>query len=255
MRDSEMLYRRVMALLAAGQHLNLDRPETLGTLERFHRWYEINIRRQNWDGVVERLALSELILLTQMLTVLEREFQWSGGSVSIVISLMQNLRSREPRIAALLADWVVQRTNNPYLPFGRQGWIISRPQVNLRAARDEAARYSAETCERWEAQRLARLEGERQAKALATEAEEAKALYITGAQAAGQRTSVDLLRYVALDRNHHIEFFPKAWARVSRDDLLQRDPGVRAALAERLGRMRSVTWRRLCKRLKELDSD
>lgn len=260
MTDPEMLYGRVMALLATGQHLNLDTPAAIGRLEPFQGWDDINrIGWQVWDGIAGRLSLSDLILLIQILTVLEREFQWPGGSGSSVIWLLQYLRTREPRIAALLEDWVAQRTNNEYLPFGNhsslQKWIRSRrPRVNLRAASDEAARYSAENRERWEAQRAADLECERQAQALARKAEEAKAAYIMGAQAASQGTPVDLLGYVALDTKHVIDFFPKAWAKVSRDDLLQLDPGVRIALKERLGRATSVTWHRLYERLIELDS-
>jgi hypothetical protein len=260
MGDSEILYSRATTLITAGQDLNLDMPEALARLEPFEGWDAINRTGwQVWDRVAERLTLADLILLTQILTVLEREFEWPGGSVSSVIWLLQNLRRREPRIAALVADWVVQRTNNQYLPFGshssRQQWIDSRmPRVNLRAVRAAIARYSAENREKWEARRAADLECERKAEALAREAEEAKAAYTTGTPVATQRLPADLLRYVALDMKHSVEFFPKAWARVSRDDLLQLAPGARAALVERLARTSSVTWHRLYKRLIEIDS-
>jgi hypothetical protein len=238
----------------------LDTPEAIGRLEPFQGWDDINgIGWQDWDRVAERLTLPDLILLTQMLTVLEREFHWLGGSVSSVIWLLQGIKRREPRIAALLADWVAPRTNNDYLSFGKHSSLKERiesrkPRVNLRAARDDAARHYAENRERREAQKAADLEGERQTETLATEAEEAKTAYITGAQTAVQRTPFDLFRYVAFDTKHMLEFFPTAWARVSRDDLLQLNSSSRAALAERLGSTSSVTWKCLYKRLIELDS-
>ena len=159
MVDSEMLRRRVAALIDAGADLDVDMPFALDRLEVFRSWSDINVIHWSaWDPVAEGLTLSDLTLVIQMLTVLEREFQWSGGSVSSVIWLLRGLRQREPRVAALLADWVVLRTNNDYLPDGhhssRRDWIVSRtPRVGLRAARDESARYYASNRERWERER------------------------------------------------------------------------------------------------------
>ena len=256
MGDSEELYTRALALLATGQHLDLDRPEAIDALKSFETWEDMDrAGRQDCQLVAERLTLSQQLLLIQMLTVLEREFRWRTGSVSSIIWFFRDLRKREPIVADLLGDWIAPRTNNDYLPIGNhdslQQWITSRrPRVNLHAAHDEAARTAA--IPRQEARILAELERERKAEALARKSEEAKAAYLAGTRATGQ--TGELLRYVAFDVKHKVEFFPKAWARVSRDELLQLDSGARAALAERLQKTNSVTWRRLCKRLAELES-
>ena len=91
---------------------------------------------QEWAKLRDSFTVGEVVLLAQVLTVMEREFKWPDGSVSSVIWIMQDLHSRERTIAELLADWIVQRTQNDYLPFGkhssRRDWIRNRtPCIDL----------------------------------------------------------------------------------------------------------------------------
>jgi hypothetical protein len=113
---------RVEALPAAGQHLDLDYPNALHALERFEHSDDLNhLSWYTWDDVAARLSLPDLILLTQLFTVPQREFRWCGGSVAAAIWLFKSVERREPRVAALLAEWIVPRTTNECLPTGRLG--------------------------------------------------------------------------------------------------------------------------------------
>ena len=53
------------------------------------------------------------------LTAAELELHWCGGSVASVIWVYRRYQSCFPDRADELADWVLARSENPYVPFGR----------------------------------------------------------------------------------------------------------------------------------------
>lgn len=249
--------RRIVGTCAL---LDLDRPQSLGTLERF-RSERILVGWQEWALLRDSFTVGEVVLLAQVLTIMERQFKWPGGSVSSVVWIMQDLYSRERTIAELLSDWIVQRTQNDYLPFGkhssRRDWIRNRtPCVDLTEFRDRAARIresdSAGTVPTQA----------HQADGLARAAEMAKAAHSLrkGQQdESGERNgssmasgAAEQLRLVAFDLRHPLDFFPKDWAKIADKDLLQLDAGVRTALTDRLKTTKVVTWRRLHNRLSKI---
>jgi hypothetical protein len=261
----ELLARRLRALVQMSANLDFDSPGCLSVLEDV-RTNPILVSWSEWETLKSGFTVGETVILIQALTVAEREFGWPGGSVSSVICLMQELWQREQVVAGLLCDWVARRTHNDYLPLGNHGsrseWISSRrPCLDLRQRRDQLHRYGAVRASQIEARR----ERHREAAALAARAEEEKARYITQKfQAHGTsepaKTSaaishiIDRLRLVALDRQHSLAFFPKDWARVDPDVLLQIDPECRAALTARLEGTKIVSWNRLLKRLIRIQS-
>jgi hypothetical protein len=254
------LSHTLRAVLDACGHLDLDNPHCLDTLEHF-RSDRIAMRWQDWAQLRHEFTIGETVTLAQILSTMEREFKCSGGSVSSVIWIMKDLLDRERRITELLADWLVQRTENDYLPFGshasRQEWIRTRtPCTDLAARRAQAA------ISRRSAKAPSLASAVREAEVLAQAAETAKAAYLIQksqesqpAQTVGKTVSpvrTEWLRLVALDLTHKLDFFPKEWAKVSDDDLLTLEPAVRAALVERVRTTSVVTWHRLYKRLTTL---
>jgi hypothetical protein len=256
------LYRTLRTIVSACGHVDLDRPQSLGALERF-RSPNVLFSSREWEQVRDQFTVAETVALIQILTVMEREFAWPAGSVSCVIWMLRDLIGREKNIAGLVADWVVQRTRNDHLPLGshtsRADWIRDRtPCLNLEASRDRGAN----TRERPGAGMIAARV--RRARLLAEAAESAKAAYLVekrqedqALESAAPTAAPDgagRLELVALDLNHELNFFPKEWAKVSHDDLLRLDAGVRAALVKRLETTRVVSWRRLYKRLIDRES-
>ena len=71
-----------------------------------------------WNVCAATLSTDDLIALIKALTVCERVFRWRGGSVSSVIWIYRILERREPEMAHEVADWILARTSNRYLPFG-----------------------------------------------------------------------------------------------------------------------------------------
>lgn len=253
----EPVLRRILSSCAL---LDLDRVQSLSTLERF-RFDNILIGWQEWAKLRDSFTVGEVVLLAQMLTVMEREFKWPAGSVSSVIWIMQDLHGRERAIAELLADWIVQRTMNGYLPFGKHSsrldWIRHRtPCVDLADSRDRAERIR----ESDRARPVSSLVD--QADVLARATEMAKAAYLLqdgqrcesgeGDESSTAPGAPERLRLVALDLRHPLDFFPKDWAKIANEDLLQLDVAVIAALLERLKTTKVVTWRRLHNRLSKM---
>jgi hypothetical protein len=75
---------------------------------------------QFWYSIADSLSDLELEALIRALTVAERDFpSFGGGSVSGVIWTFKRLDQRKAGGIDALADWILARTANDYVPFGR----------------------------------------------------------------------------------------------------------------------------------------
>ncbi len=72
-----------------------------------------------WTDLTVNLSAQEIVALIKALTVTERDVpQMNAGSVSPVIWLYRHLRQRFPGEYTELEKWILQHTNNDYLPWG-----------------------------------------------------------------------------------------------------------------------------------------
>ena len=85
-----------------------------------HQDFINRLHGDKWKKISRDLATTELIALVRGLTLAEKLLRWSGGSVSAIIWTFREVESRDYEAAQKLADWVLRRTNNPYVPFGGQ---------------------------------------------------------------------------------------------------------------------------------------
>ena len=122
-----------------------------------------------------RLSTEDLVCLTRGMTLAETVLSWSGGSMSGVISAFKELQRRGGFDEEELVDWILQRTNNRYVPYGV----------------DNVGRRSYK--EYWE---YCKLRWESQAKGLARQILEEEGAAIERKHLAVQR------RQSAIDRNH-----------------------------------------------------
>ncbi len=73
----------------------------------------------SWLLIIESLNSEDLVSLIKALTIGEREFtNWKSGSVSPVIRLFRKLCEVDPSRADVVAKWVLEHTDNPFLPWG-----------------------------------------------------------------------------------------------------------------------------------------
>lgn len=120
---SEVGRLRILVDLSSG--LDLDKPLD-PALERFSG-SEIRLSRQHWEMIREKFTLPEAVVLAQALTVLERDYQWTGGCGASAIWIVKDLLDREPATGGWLAAWITPRTRNGYLRLA----CDSRPAVRM----------------------------------------------------------------------------------------------------------------------------
>jgi hypothetical protein len=74
-----------------------------------------------WDKLTDKLPISDIIGLAKGLTIMESTFdEWFYGSVSPVIWAFRTVQQKNEEMGNELADWILPRTRNPYVPFGSQ---------------------------------------------------------------------------------------------------------------------------------------
>jgi hypothetical protein len=76
----------------------------------------MRLRPEAWKQVVDNITHEELVCLIKSLTKLESYKNFKAGSVSPVICLYRFLTKGAEHVA--LVDWILNNTENSYLPFG-----------------------------------------------------------------------------------------------------------------------------------------
>lgn len=110
-------------LIAIGQAARAGEEPRVADMESLRRHDSINRQRSEfWKNATVGLTDEEVASLTCGLTYVEAELRWPGGSVSGVVWLFQALVARGASIALLddVSGWTIERTRNPYNPFGTQ---------------------------------------------------------------------------------------------------------------------------------------
>lgn len=104
---------------------------------------------QPWYDVAATLEAGRLAALVMALTIAEDAVpNFRSGSVSPVIWLLRNLAERKFDGLDQLADWILQHSTNPYLPFGSHNHggksLAEENLLALEAAKGKRERSIAE---------------------------------------------------------------------------------------------------------------
>ena len=70
--------------------------------------------------ITQPMQTDDLVALTKGLTLAEKHHGWIGGSVAAVIWTFRELQRRDSTLADEVANWILPRTSNPYVPYGCQ---------------------------------------------------------------------------------------------------------------------------------------
>jgi len=201
-----------------------------------------------WEAVADALSEVDLKNLVRGLTVADSEHQWCGGSVAGVIWTYRRYESRFPERAEELADWVLARSDNPHVPFGRMR-SGSRSVVEYRAYLSENARRREESTHKQEDARQhkriraavrKRLDQERRVLQAANSRVRAEIIAALQELPAKER-----LEHVAWDDFHSLEFFPASFAKVDSQTLKQLDSGTQKRLMDKMAARRKGVWKKL----------
>ena len=106
--------------------INIGNTESFENLSEFvlkypeHRYGQLMRQSyQFWYSIMETLTNNETISLIKSLTIAEKDIHgWKAGSVSPVVWLFRKLRERTKSDHKELSDWIINNTENSYLPYG-----------------------------------------------------------------------------------------------------------------------------------------
>jgi hypothetical protein len=226
--------------------------EVLRRIEPLAPYDAINrLHWREWDAITQTLPTDDLIALVKGLTLAELHNRWAGGSVSSVIWTFRELGRRSAEFNDELADWILARTNNPYVPFGTQNHG-AKSLAEYRAATSlHAAAIADGLAAQESSERNARDERKvrKQQKSRSAEARKTlgRALFLAKLS---KLPLAEQLKQLAYDQNYSVEFYPTRLAdSVDEATIHSLDKETRIALLAKLKGRRRGPWRRVKKLL------
>jgi hypothetical protein len=201
-----------------------------------------------WNAVADKLRETELRNLVRGLTAVELELHWCGGSVASVIWVYRRYESRFPDRADELADWVLARSENPYLPFGRMR-AGARSVAEFRAyLAAKARRHDESEQEQEDARQHKRIRSVVRKRL----DQERRVLQAAHSRAHAEMTATlqglpakERLEHIAWDDFHSLAFYPASFAKVDSQTLEQLDAGTRKRLVDKIAARRKGAWKKL----------
>jgi hypothetical protein len=135
MTDEEISPTLLLRLVRAGNDPDVERAlrESFPENERASDGSIMRLSPAPWTASASTLSRDELAALVRALTVAEVILDgWTAGSVSPVIWTFRVFQLKFADQADVLADWVLSRTVNQYLPYGRHNFgARSRSELSL----------------------------------------------------------------------------------------------------------------------------
>lgn len=201
-----------------------------------------------WNEVADTLSEAELKNLVRGLTVADSEQQWCGGSVAGVIWVYRRYETRFPGRAEELADWVLARSENPYVPFGRmragaRSVAEFKSYLSAKARHHDDSERNQEDARQHKRIRAAvsrRLDQER--RALQEAHSQSREALTAGLQ---ELPAKERLEHIAWDDFHSLAFYPASFAKVDKQTFEQLDAGTRRRLLDKMAARRKGAWKKL----------
>jgi len=201
-----------------------------------------------WNEVADALAEDDLKNLVRGLAIADSQAHWCGGSVAGVIWAFRRYEARFPDNAPELADWVLARSENPFVPFGRmragsRSIAEFKSYLSAKARRHDQSEQDQKDARQHKRIRAAvrrRLDEERHV--LQAAHSQSRAVLIS--QLSGLPAK-DRLEHIAWDDLHSLAFYPASFAKVDRQSFDQLDDGTRKRLLDKLAARRKGAWKKL----------
>jgi len=216
-------------------------PFALGEPRYFHKWQDL----------VESIAIVELAALIKGYVFCEEHLRWSGGSVSPAIAMFRFLERGDPKVADEVADWILPRTSNFYLPYGSNnlGAQSAKEYRHKRRVRDTGIEeyLSADA----ELERQANIgRSRRKAQRFASVRDRNNDIREKLKADLSQLAVEDQLQRLIDDQEYSVEFYPTSLAgTMTHDVITSLDANSKLAVLERLKGKHRGPWGRLKKRL------
>jgi hypothetical protein len=196
------------------------------------------------------MQTDDLIALTKGLALAEKYLGWAGGSVAAPIWTFRELQRRDSTLADRVANWILPRTTNPWVPYGSQNYGArsveefqnakqrNRERIDLGLARQKESEAEAK------AERRLRREQRRRSSIARGE------IRNRIVEGLAHLPIDEQLRLIAMDSTYSIVFYPTCIANGATDSVIQSlDIDTRLALLQKLkGKIRGP-WSRFKRRL------
>ncbi|MEI6541658.1 MAG: hypothetical protein WCO86_19365 [Planctomycetota bacterium] len=226
--------------------------ELSAKLDSLQRYDEINREHWSaWDQVTGAMPLDRLIGLAKGLTLAEDFLNWAGGSVAAVIWVFREIQKRDDKRANEVADWILPRTQNPYVPFGRLNFRARTSDEYHRSRQWRSDYIAARLVE--ENQIVMRVRAERTVRqqkrqwASQNRRSELRTLFRVELK---QKTITEQLLQFADDQVYAPEFYPTCLADAATPELIHSlDDATILKIVTRLKGPRRGPWKNLKQRL------
>ena len=207
-------------------------------------------RPKHWTEIAQRLNISGLIALNKGLTRAEFYHNWPGGSAAAVIWTFRVLEARCPEEVNHVADWILQRTKNSYLPYGSYnlGATSYAHYLLLKQQKDE--NYLQHQKRQNQDQELSvarKSEGKRQ-RSLAASVRNTT-VRVQFLKELSEKSLEKQLWQLANDPEYPVTFYPTCLAHLSLEKIGLLEIGLRKALCRKLNFKCRGPWAKFKKRL------
>jgi hypothetical protein len=82
----------------------------------------IGLSSREWYQISKLLSSTEIISLFKGVVIVEKDLQWTGGSVSAGIWIYRVIKNRKLDEDYSIANWALKITDNEYIPFGSSNY-------------------------------------------------------------------------------------------------------------------------------------
>jgi hypothetical protein len=239
-------------LIAIGKSGDPDDTMTAAHLEAIGSFDWINREASSsWAEITREMPIDDMVALVKGLVLAEDYHRWIGGSVAAAIWVFRELVMRNPALADDVANWILPRTSNPWVPFGSQNHgarsVDEYSTVQQRRSECILAGLAEERASEHRAQmeRLSR-ESQREQSARARYSNVRKQFIAE----LNILTIEAQLRRLATDEAHSVEFYPTRIADAANSEVINSlDEGTRILLWKKLKGKKRGPWKNFKKRL------
>jgi hypothetical protein len=240
----------IQLLIDVGSSEDPESSDALLRLEPLRNQEGINrVGPDDWSRISSLLSTTELIALIKALTIAEeQQIKSMGGSVSSVIWTYRNLEERDPQVAIDLANWILPRTTNCYIPFQSDNHGTTTYDEYLDRCRAIGAGKEQRHQEILDEQSRAKDRKQKQFQDGLRKVEQQKIQSKERNDLIDELSNLDSvsrLTRIALDQDHPIEYFPPELVSSDRNTLDALDPEAKARLLEKLSTLRSGIFHKI----------
>jgi len=172
--------------------------------------------------IANDLTNTDLCYLIKSIVIAESLFKWVGGSASSSIWLFRELQSKDYSISINLANWILPRTNNYYVPFGFNNHGAKTYYEYLEISKKRSEQFSRSIEFKNKQEDIASKEREKRKQQQKLSAELRKTNERKNFVDMLKNHSVtEQIKILAMDDKYSIGFYPTSVATKSTDEILK----------------------------------